>query len=148
MQNVKRARAEGRGAIYRIMIQGISDAISAACMRRRGRSTWRKIEGNLGKAPSCLKLKCWRSVPSWRATASPVRSMPGDASVKIFLFVATLGYRRRLHLRTFRDERQGSWFAGFDGAPFGILVGFQKKLCSRTIAAWSAATIASRARLK
>ncbi len=32
--------------------------------------------------------------------------------VKVFLFVGTLGYSRRLHVRAFRNERQESWFAG------------------------------------
>jgi transposase len=34
--------------------------------------------------------------------------------VKAFLFVATLGYSRRLQVRAFRDERQESWFAGLE----------------------------------
>jgi transposase len=34
--------------------------------------------------------------------------------VKAFLFVATLGYSRRHHVRAFRDERQESWFAGLE----------------------------------
>jgi transposase len=34
------------------------------------------------------------------------------AKVKVCLFVATLGYSRRLHVRAFRNERQESWFAG------------------------------------
>jgi transposase len=36
--------------------------------------------------------------------------------VKAFLFVATLGYSRRLHVRAFRNERQESWFEGLEGA--------------------------------
>ena len=41
--------------------------------------------------------------------------------IKAFLFVATLGYSRRLHVRAFRDERQESWFAGLESgfAKFG-----------------------------
>lgn len=39
----------------------------------------------------------------------------GDA-VKVYLFVATLGYSRRLYVRAFRNERQESWFAGLEGA--------------------------------
>ena len=35
-------------------------------------------------------------------------------STKVFLFVATLGYSRRLHVRAFRNERQESWFAGLE----------------------------------
>jgi hypothetical protein len=40
----------------------------------------------------------------------------GGDSVKVYLFVATLGYSRRLHVRAFRNERQESWFAGMEGA--------------------------------
>ena len=36
--------------------------------------------------------------------------------IKVFLFVATLGYSRRLHVRAFRNERQESWFAGLESA--------------------------------
>jgi transposase len=36
--------------------------------------------------------------------------------VKVYLFVATLGYSRRLYVRAFRNERQESWFAGLEGA--------------------------------
>lgn len=40
----------------------------------------------------------------------------GGESVKVYLFVATLGYSRRLHVRVFRHERQESWFAGIESA--------------------------------
>jgi transposase len=40
----------------------------------------------------------------------------GGSKVKVFLFVATLGYSRRLHVRAFRNERQESWFAGLESA--------------------------------
>src|SRR5262249_4006017 len=40
----------------------------------------------------------------------------GEAKVKAFLFVATLGYSRRLHVRAFHNERQDSWFAGLESA--------------------------------
>ena len=36
--------------------------------------------------------------------------------VKVFFFVATLGYSRRLHVRAFRNERQESWFDGMESA--------------------------------
>jgi len=36
--------------------------------------------------------------------------------VKVFLFVATLGYSRRLHVRAFCNERQQSWFDGLEGS--------------------------------
>jgi hypothetical protein len=44
------------------------------------------------------------------------RVLIGGDSVKVYLFVATLGYSRRLHVRAFRNERQESWFAGMEGA--------------------------------
>jgi transposase len=40
----------------------------------------------------------------------------GDENVKVYLFVATLGYSRRLYVQPFRNERQESWFAGLEGA--------------------------------
>ena len=40
----------------------------------------------------------------------------GDEKVKVYLFVATLGYSRRLYVRAFRNERQESWFAGVERA--------------------------------
>jgi transposase len=40
----------------------------------------------------------------------------GGATVKVYFFVATLGYSRRLYVRAFRNERQDSWFAGLEGA--------------------------------
>lgn len=40
----------------------------------------------------------------------------GGENVKVYLFVATLGYSRRLYVRPFRNERQESWFAGVEGA--------------------------------
>jgi hypothetical protein len=36
--------------------------------------------------------------------------------VKVFSIVATLGYLRRLHMRTFRRERHESWFDGMESA--------------------------------
>ena len=35
---------------------------------------------------------------------------------RVYLFVATLGYSRRLHVRVFRHERQASWFDGMESA--------------------------------
>ena len=36
--------------------------------------------------------------------------------MRVFLFVATLGYSRRCHVAAFRHERQSSWFRGLEGA--------------------------------
>ena len=40
----------------------------------------------------------------------------GGAKVKVFLFVATLGFSRRIHVRAYRHERQESWFDGLESA--------------------------------
>jgi transposase len=40
----------------------------------------------------------------------------GGAKIKAFVFVATLGYSRRLHVRAFRAEKQEHWFAGLESA--------------------------------
>ena len=36
--------------------------------------------------------------------------------VKAFMFVATLGYSRRCHVRAFRSEKQSNWLAGLESA--------------------------------
>ena len=48
----------------------------------------------------------------------------GGHPVKVYLFVAMLGYSRRLHVRAFDNERQGSWFAG--------MAGYRSRCCSTT----------------
>jgi transposase len=60
------------------------------------------------------------------------------SKVKVFLFVATLGYSRRLHVRGFRDERQKSWFDGlessflkFGGIPEEVLFDNARALVSQ-----------------
>jgi transposase len=40
----------------------------------------------------------------------------GGVSVKVYLFVATLGYSRRLHVRAYGHEKQDSWFDGMESA--------------------------------
>jgi transposase len=40
----------------------------------------------------------------------------GGERVKVFLFVATLGYSRRLHVRAYGHERQENWFDGMESA--------------------------------
>ena len=40
----------------------------------------------------------------------------GGAKIKVYLFVATLGFSRRGYVRAFRNERQESWFDGLEGA--------------------------------
>ena len=38
------------------------------------------------------------------------------SNVRVYLFVATLGYSRRVYARAFRHERQSAWFEGLEGA--------------------------------
>jgi transposase len=40
----------------------------------------------------------------------------GSERVRVHLFVATLGYSRRLHIRASLRERQADWFEGMEGA--------------------------------
>jgi len=40
----------------------------------------------------------------------------GGMPTKVFFFVATLGYSRRLHVRAFEHEKQDSWFTGLESA--------------------------------
>lgn len=40
----------------------------------------------------------------------------GGSKVRAYVFVATLGYSRRQHIRAFRNERQESWFEGLESA--------------------------------
>lgn len=40
----------------------------------------------------------------------------GEEVVRVYLFVATLGYSRRVFVRAFRHERQSAWFDGLEGA--------------------------------
>jgi transposase len=44
------------------------------------------------------------------------RIVIGGEPVRVYLFVATLGYSRRCYVRAFRHERQASWFDGLEGA--------------------------------
>jgi len=62
--------------------------------------------------------------------------------VKVFLFVATLGYSRLVHVRVFRHERQEDWFDGlesaflvFGGAPEEVLLDNARALVSEHDAA-------------
>src|SRR3954454_9836133 len=59
----------------------------------------------------------------------------GGVAVKVYLFVATLGYSRRLHVRAYGHEKQDSWFdgmesafRGFGGVPREVLLDNAKAL--------------------
>ncbi len=66
------------------------------------------------------------------------RVVIGGVATKVFLFVATLGFSRRLHVRAFRNERQESWLEGlesafrhFGGVPTEVLLDNDRGLVSR-----------------
>lgn len=66
----------------------------------------------------------------------------GGAKIKAFMFVATLGHSRRLHVRAFRHEQQASWFSGlesafttFGGVPEEVLMDNPRALVQRHDAA-------------
>jgi len=40
----------------------------------------------------------------------------GDEKLRVYLFVATLGYSRRCYVQAFRHERQSAWFDGIEAA--------------------------------
>jgi transposase len=40
----------------------------------------------------------------------------GGEPIRVYLFVATLGYSRRCHVQAFRHERQSAWFDGIEAA--------------------------------
>jgi hypothetical protein len=68
--------------------------------------------------------------------------MIAGAPVRAFLFVATLGYSRRPHVRAFRHERQAAWFEGmesafrsFGGVPAEVLLDNARALVERHDAA-------------
>lgn len=45
-----------------------------------------------------------------------VRVPVGDETLKVHLFVATLGYSRRIYVAVFLHERQSAWLQGLEGA--------------------------------
>jgi transposase len=62
----------------------------------------------------------------------------GGAKVKVFVFVATLGHSRRLHVRAFLGEKQEHWFGGlestftsFGGVPEEVLMDNPRALVVR-----------------
>ncbi|GAA0634810.1 hypothetical protein GCM10009016_26750 [Halomonas beimenensis] len=63
----------------------------------------------------------------------------GGESVKVYLFVATLGYSRRHYVRAFRHERQSAWFAGLEGA-FRHFGGVPEQVLLDNAKGWSITT--------
>lgn len=46
----------------------------------------------------------------------PLADAEDGLPVRVYLFVATLGYSRRIYVDAFLHERQAAWFAGIEGA--------------------------------
>jgi len=66
------------------------------------------------------------------------KAMIAGVAVRLFLFVATLGYSRRQYVQAFDHERQEAWLAGLEGAfryfggvPREVLVDNARALVSR-----------------
>jgi transposase len=66
------------------------------------------------------------------------RAAIGGENVRLFLFVATLGYSRRIFVRAFLHERQSAWFDGieaafshFGGVPQEVLLDNARALVDR-----------------
>ena len=66
------------------------------------------------------------------------RTVIGGLVTRVYVFVATLGYSRRLHVRAFRHERQECWFDGlesaflaFGGSPQEVLLDNARALVDR-----------------
>ena len=55
----------------------------------------------------------------------------GGEPTKVRLFVATLGYSRRVYVALFEHERQSAWLSGIEGA-FRHFGGLPRELCSTT----------------
>lgn len=79
-----------------------------------------------------LRVQCWRreltaqKLATVRFETAPGQQLQIDfgskwvriagARVRVHLFVATLGYSRRMHIRASLSERQADWFEGMEGA--------------------------------
>jgi transposase len=59
------------------------------------------------------------------------RDQVGGVATKAFVFVATLGYSRRLHVRALGHEKRESWLAGMESA-FLAFGGSRTRCCSTT----------------
>ena len=64
----------------------------------------------------------------------------GEEVVRVYLFVATLGYSRRGFVAAFRHERQTAWFEGLEAA-FRHFGGCRARSCSTMPSRWSFATM-------
>ena len=51
-----------------------------------------------------------------RSISASAGSRSTNAMVKVFFFVATLGYSRRLHVCAYGHEKQENWFDGMESA--------------------------------
>jgi transposase len=135
------------------LLAGHEDWLRERLRRHRGNAdvVRQELASELGIAPSLRTVQ--RALAPWRqeiaaearATVrfetAPGKQLQidfgerlveiGGSKVKVFLFVATLGYSRLLHVRAFRHERQESWFDGLESA-FLTLGACLRRCCSTT----------------
>jgi transposase len=86
-----------------------------------------------------LAAEAWATV---RCETPPGRQMQvdfgeqrvviGGETIRVYLFVATLGHSRRLHVRAFRHEHQACWFEGLESA-FRAFGGCRRRSCWTTL---------------
>ena len=66
-----------------------------------------------GTTPKGVRREC--GAGRFQIDFGELRVPVADERVRVYLFVATLGYSRRCHVEAFRHERQSSWFRGLEG---------------------------------
>ena len=105
-----------------------SSAWSCRCARSSGR--WRVFARRCGRrlGPACGSRR--RRAGSFRSTSARRGFRSAARAVRVFLFVATLGYSRRIFVQAFRHERQSAWFDGLEAA-FGHFGGVPQEVSDR-----------------
>lgn len=120
------------------MLDGLDDWLRERFLRHAGNADVVRQELATEKSITVSLRTVERAVEGWRAEliaasvatvrfeTPPGRQMQidfgerfidiGGVRTKIYLFVATLGFSRRVHVRAFTHERQKSWFDGLESA--------------------------------
>uniref|UniRef100_UPI001FD3F8DB IS21 family transposase n=1 Tax=Mesorhizobium sp. L-8-3 TaxID=2744522 RepID=UPI001FD3F8DB len=114
------------------------------CPRRGWRSAGERCSGRCSVTVRRRRPRRWRRRGSRRRRADSCRSTSASvwsrsaAPRSAFMFVATLGHSRRLHVRAFRAEKQEHWFGGleraftsFGGVPEEVLMDNPRALVVR-----------------
>src|SRR5438874_495304 len=144
----------------RKMLDGLEDWLAERFRRHRGNAdvVRQDLERERGLAVSLRTIE--RAVAGWRrelraealATVrfetppgyqlqidfGEMRGSIGGESVRLYLFVATLGYSRRVFVQAFSHERQSAWldgieaaFSHFGGMPHEVLLDNARALVDR-----------------